>query len=41
MPIERTTRESRDLQAHDQANVAQANLGHQPLEAQPINGRGS
>src|SRR5437899_1738263 len=41
MPIERTARESRDLQTHDQPHVAKSDLSHQTLEAQPIDHRGS
>src|SRR6266568_496594 len=39
MPIQRTARESRDLEPHDQSDVAQSHFRHQPLKTRPIDSR--
>src|SRR6266568_5747349 len=41
MPIQRTARESRDLEPHDQSDVAQSHFRHQPLKTRPIDSRSS
>jgi hypothetical protein len=41
MPIERTAREPRDLQTHDQANMTKSDFSDEMLKAKPVDDRGS
>ena len=41
MPVGTVARQTRNLQPHHDASLAQADIGHQSLKALPVGGRGS